>query len=190
MNMENTKAYINELLSQFMEGQTTEAEELWLTEYFCKEKEIPAAWEAYAELFRSFKTGAYDSNEEDLEALLEKNLQKQIVLRRLWPWIAAACITVFVGLFMVKDWVTEKAETSVLSQEIKTDEPDFTMGELLETLHALALTGGEEIRDIKADNQDDEIVIHATFTNGETTQFIVTTSEDGSPILLNMDLLK
>lgn len=51
---------INNLLRLFMEGQTSEAEERTLKQYFLTHKDVPAEWEPYRVLFHSFETGIYD----------------------------------------------------------------------------------------------------------------------------------
>ena len=64
------KEYIASLLEKFLEGQSTEAEEQTLSEYFDSADDVPAEWVAYQELFRSFTTDAYDFGNEEIDAML------------------------------------------------------------------------------------------------------------------------
>ena len=60
---------IKKLLLRFTEGQTTEAEEEVLKDYFSHSEHIPEEWEAYKELFSSFDTDAYDFTQEEVDAM-------------------------------------------------------------------------------------------------------------------------
>lgn len=51
---------IDNLLHLFMEGQTSEAQEHALKQYFLTHKDLPAEWEPYRVLFLSFDTNIYD----------------------------------------------------------------------------------------------------------------------------------
>ena len=68
--MKYSREYIERLLGRFVEGLTTETEELTLAEYFEIAEDIPAEWMDYKEMFSSFKTDDYDFSEEELDALL------------------------------------------------------------------------------------------------------------------------
>ena len=70
---------IKELLDKFMSAQTTEAEELELSDYFANNKDIPAEWKAYSVLFGSFKTDAYDYDEKYLDEKFESSEEQNIV---------------------------------------------------------------------------------------------------------------
>lgn len=80
---------IKELLLRFTEGQTTEAEEEVLKDYFSHSKHIPEEWEAYKDLFSSFDTDAYDFTHEEVDAMFVAEPTKK---RAIWPWLVAACV--------------------------------------------------------------------------------------------------
>lgn len=82
---------IKELLLRFTEGQTTEAEEEVLKDYFSHSKHIPEEWEAYKDLFSSFDTDAYDFTQEEVDAMFVAEPTKK---RAIWPWLSIAGIAV------------------------------------------------------------------------------------------------
>ena len=51
--------YIQTLLDRFDAAETTEEEERRLTDYFARHDDVPAAWAAYAVMFRGFHAKAY-----------------------------------------------------------------------------------------------------------------------------------
>lgn len=53
-----TDKQINDLLDQFMAGETSEQEERLLTDYFCEQTDIPEEWAAHAVMFRGFRQTA------------------------------------------------------------------------------------------------------------------------------------
>ena len=69
--------HIASLLEKFLEGQSTEAEEQTLSEYFDRADDVPAEWTAYQELFRSFTTDAYDFSDEEIDAMLAPTPSKK-----------------------------------------------------------------------------------------------------------------
>ena len=82
---------IKELLLRFTEGQTTEAEEEVLKDYFSHSEHIPEEWEAYKDLFSSFDTDAYDFTQEEVDAMFVAEPAKK---RAIWPWLSIAGIAV------------------------------------------------------------------------------------------------
>lgn len=90
--MRYTEEYIAELISKFMEGQTTEDEENVLSDYFCSNTDIPAEWGEYKKMFESFKTDAYNFSEEEKNNMLCETPKKRFKLVRYVSWAAAACI--------------------------------------------------------------------------------------------------
>lgn len=90
------KEYIASLLEKFLEGQSTEAEEQTLSEYFNSADDVPAEWTAYQELFRSFKTDAYDFSDEEIDAMLAPTPSKKGVVINLLRWSAVACAIIVV----------------------------------------------------------------------------------------------
>lgn len=102
--MKQTRAYIEELLGKFLEGQTTEGEEQTLTEYFCESHDIPAEWQEYQALFRSFKTGAYDFSEEETDALLGTMQRQATGGTRTWTLVSAICAVAAMVLLVWQPW--------------------------------------------------------------------------------------
>lgn len=82
---------IKKLLLRFTEGQTTEAEEEVLKDYFTHSEHIPEEWEAYKDLFSSFDTDAYDFTQEEVDAMFMTEPAKK---RAIWPWLSIAGIAV------------------------------------------------------------------------------------------------
>lgn len=82
---------IKKLLLRFTEGQTTEAEEEVLKDYFSHSEHIPEEWEAYKDLFSSFDTDAYDFTQEEVDAMFMTEPAKK---RAIWPWLSIAGIAV------------------------------------------------------------------------------------------------
>ena len=96
------KEYIASLLEKFLEGQSTEAEEQTLSEYFDSADDVPAEWAAYQELFRSFTTDAYDFGNEEIDAMLAPTPSRKGIVVSLLRWSAVACaiIAVLAGAWL------------------------------------------------------------------------------------------
>ena len=96
------KEYIASLLEKFLEGQSTEAEEQTLSEYFDSADDVPAEWVAYQELFRSFTTDAYDFGNEEIDAMLAPTPSRKGIVVSLLRWSAVACaiIAVLAGAWL------------------------------------------------------------------------------------------
>lgn len=94
--------YIASLLEKFLEGQSTEAEEQTLSEYFDSADDVPAEWTAYQEMFRSFTTDAYDFSDEEIDAMLAPTPSKKGIVVNLLRWSAVACaiIAVLAGTWL------------------------------------------------------------------------------------------
>lgn len=88
--------YIASLLEKFLEGESTEAEEQTLSEYFDSADDVPAEWAAYQELFRSFTTDAYDFCNEEIDAMLAPSPSKKGIVVSLLRWSAVACAIIVV----------------------------------------------------------------------------------------------
>lgn len=88
--------YIASLLEKFLEGQSTEAEEQTLSEYFNSANDVPAEWAAYQELFRSFTTDAYDFSDKEIDAMLAPTPSKKGIVVGLLHWSAVACAIIAV----------------------------------------------------------------------------------------------
>lgn len=108
--------YIASLLEKFLEGQSTEAEEQTLSEYFDSADDVPAEWAAYQELFRSFKTDAYDFSDEEIDAMLAPTPSKKGIVVGLLRWSAVACaiIVVLAGAWL---YFQDSAPSPTISQK-------------------------------------------------------------------------
>ena len=108
--------YIASLLEKFLEGQSTEAEEHTLSEYFNSADDVPAEWVAYQELFRSFTTDAYDFGNEEIDAMLAPTPSKKGIVMSLLRWSAVACAIIAV---LVRTWLYYKdiAPSPTISQK-------------------------------------------------------------------------
>lgn len=60
---------IEQLLARFMDGQTSEAEEGILADYFRSAKEVPEEWKAYQTMFASFDSDAFDFTDKELDEM-------------------------------------------------------------------------------------------------------------------------
>lgn len=104
---------IKELLLRFTEGQTTEAEEEVLKDYFTHSEHIPEEWEAYKDLFSSFDTDAYDFTQEEVDAMFVAEPAKK---RAIWPWLSiagiAACLILVFTLYPRKSADTIVADNN------------------------------------------------------------------------------
>ena len=104
---------IKKLLLRFTEGQTTEAEEEVLKDYFSHSEHIPEEWEAYKELFSSFDTDAYDFTQEEVDAMFMTEPAKK---RAIWPWLSiagiAACLLLVFALYPRKSSDTLVADNN------------------------------------------------------------------------------
>ena len=60
---------IEQLLARFVDGQTSEAEEEILADYFRSAKDVPEEWKAYQALFASFDSDAFDFTDKELDEM-------------------------------------------------------------------------------------------------------------------------
>lgn len=108
------KEYIASLLEKFLEGQSTEAEEQTLSEYFNSTDDVPAEWAAFQELFHSFKTDAYDFSDEEIDAMLSPTPSNKGIVVSLLRWSAVACAIIAV---LAGAWLYYIAPSPTISQK-------------------------------------------------------------------------
>lgn len=108
------KEYIASLLEKFLEGQSTEAEEQTLSEYFNSTDDVPAEWAAFQELFHSFKTDAYDFSDEEIDAMLSPTPSNKGIVVSLLRWNAVACAIIAV---LAGAWLYYIAPSPTISQK-------------------------------------------------------------------------
>lgn len=98
---------IEEMLVRFMDGQTTEAEEQQLADFFHTADSIPERWKSYQEMFLSFDMNAYAFSDQELDAMCtdvdSKEKSKTAALRsrhssRIWKWGIAASVAILLGV--------------------------------------------------------------------------------------------
>ena len=106
---------IQKLLTRYMAGETTEAEELQLYDYFTQHEDIPEQWTAYIILFQGFQ---YLSE--------EKPAAKSVA----WPrWMAAAAsiaILIAIGIPFLVPSINDKEtmrQVSKVEMPAKTSQP-------------------------------------------------------------------
>lgn len=97
--MKYSNEYIEKLLGKFLEGQTTEAEEQILSDFFSNVQDIPTKWENFRLLFQSYKTDAYDFSEEDIDDMFAIKPARRAVVFRILPWLSVACIAAAIVLW-------------------------------------------------------------------------------------------
>ena len=107
---------IKKLLLRFTEGQTTEAEEEVLKDYFTHSKHIPEEWEAYKDLFSSFDTDAYDFTQEEVDAMFMTEPAKK---RAIWPWLSIAGIAAC--LILVFTLYPRKSANTIVADNYKVE---------------------------------------------------------------------
>lgn len=132
--MKYSREYIERLLGRFVEGLTTETEELTLAEYFETAEDIPAEWTDYKEMFGSFKTEDYDFSEEELDAMLSKDIAIEPTpglnaehvpanhASRLWRWgVVAACASVL-AIVAIRPWTTSDGDNPVAGKIVAEEQ--------------------------------------------------------------------
>lgn len=178
------------LLDRFLQGQTSEAEEQLLTDYFCHADHIPEEWSHYKELFQSFRTEAYDFSPEEMEALLTDSVAGQCIrpIPRRRPWriavriAAAACLLAVISMVAIRPWASPEEESSPqVAQEI-------TVGELLETLTILAETAPEDAT-ITATPSTSGIEVSTSTPHGASVTYMLNRRADHSTLELTSQLI-
>ena len=118
--MKYSREYIERLLGKFVDGLTTELEEQRLAEYFDTADDIPAEWQVYKEMFRSFKTDDYNFSNAELDAMLT---QPKPALH-IWRWVAvAACAAVVVAFVAIRPWTAFTDNTSAVDKIVAVEKP-------------------------------------------------------------------
>lgn len=118
-----TRQEITHLLNLFMEGQTTEAEEQQLADYFSHAQDIPLEWQPYRELFLSFASSDYDLTDQELQVLTAEPLPAKRKVRPLY-WLGAAAavaaILLVIGNTMLRNEPTHQTVAKTETQEQST----------------------------------------------------------------------
>lgn len=138
--MKQRNEHIEELLGKFLEGQTTETEEQMLSDFFCKENDVPKDWQVYKEMFQSFKTDAFDFCEDELDTMLHASSIKKTSVFRLWPWASAACVAATLALFILHPWKKNEVDGKNWhnqAEAVPTTAHDISTSEMMETIHIL-----------------------------------------------------
>ena len=181
---------VAELLDRFLQGQTNEAEEQQLTDYFCHADHIPEEWSHFRELFQSFRTEVYDFSPEEMEALLTDSVAEQRIrpISSRHPWriavriAAAACLLAVISLVAFRPWAsTEEEPSPQVAQEI-------TVGELLETLTILAETAPEDAT-ITATPSTSGIEVSTSTPHGASVTYMLNRRADHSTLELTSQLI-
>ena len=130
--MKYSREYIERLFGKFVDGLTTELEEQQLAEYFDTADEIPAEWQVYKEMFRSFKTDIYNFSNAELDAMLTSDVAVEpsaahILPKHtshLWRWVAvAACAAVVVAFVAIRPWAAFTDNTSAVDKMVAVEKP-------------------------------------------------------------------
>ena len=118
--MKYSREYIEKLLGKFVDGLTTELEEQRLAEYFDTADDIPAEWQVYKEMFRSFKTDDYNFSNAELDAMLT---QPKPTLH-IWRWMfVVACAAVVVAFVAIRPWTAFTDNTSAVDKMVAVEKP-------------------------------------------------------------------
>ncbi|MBO4664494.1 MAG: hypothetical protein J5663_08795 [Bacteroidaceae bacterium] len=124
--------YIQQLILRFDEGQTTEAEEDVMKEYFTHSESVPDEWLPYKELFCGFDSGAFDFTQEEIDAMFTPAPAPR---RKLWGWVAAACAVGVIALFFTPPRVSDEQTTgdNVLVAKVEPAQEPSTASEPVTT---------------------------------------------------------
>lgn len=114
--------YIQRLLDRFEAAETSEEEERLLTDYFASHDDVPAAWTAYAVMFRGFHAKAFTkARQEETPTSAATPLPQRkpgcpadgkTHRPLLWTMVSVATAAVVAGLFLM---LTYTAPTEVTS---------------------------------------------------------------------------
>ena len=135
--MKYSREYIERLLGKFVDGLTTELEEQQLAEYFDTADDIPAEWQVYKEMFRSFKTDDYNFSNAELDAMFTSDVvvepsAAQIMPKHtshVWRWVAvAACAAVVVAFVAIRPWTAFTDNTSAVDKMVAVEKPKKAEG--------------------------------------------------------------
>ena len=130
--MKYSREYIERLLGKFVDGLTTELEEQQLAEYFDTADDIPAEWQVYKEMFRSFKTDDYNFSNAELDAMLTSDVAVEPSAAHIlpkhtshvWRWVAvAACVAVVVAFVAIRPWAAFTGNTSDVDNMVAVEKP-------------------------------------------------------------------
>ena len=130
--MKYSREYIERLLGKFVDGLTTELEEQQLAEYFDTADDIPAEWQVYKEMFRSFKTDDYNFSNAELDAMLTSDVAVEPSAAHIlpkhtshvWRWMSvAACAAVVVAFVAIRPWAAFTDNTSAVDKMVAVEKP-------------------------------------------------------------------
>ena len=129
--MKYSREYIERLLGKFVDGLTTELEEQQLAEYFDTADDIPAEWQVYKEMFRSFKTDDYNFSNAELDAMLTSDVAvepsaAQILPKHtshVWRWTSMAACAVVVTFVAIRPWTAITDNTSAVDKMVAVEKP-------------------------------------------------------------------
>ena len=94
-----TQENVRELLRRYMEGESTQAEQRQLREYFDGEQDLPEDLVPFAQMFAIIDEETPTPSVEALDRFASPLKGKQRRLP-LWPFIAAACIAAFAFILL------------------------------------------------------------------------------------------
>ena len=130
--MKYSREYIERLLGKFVDGLTTELEEQQLAEYFDTADDIPAEWQVYKEMFRSFNTDDYNFSNAELDAMLTSDVAVEPSAAHIlpkhtshvWRWMSvAACAAVVVAFVAIRPWAAFTDNTSAVDKMVAVEKP-------------------------------------------------------------------
>lgn len=161
--MKYSREYIERLLGRFVEGLTTETEELTLAEYFEIAEDIPAEWMDYKEMFSSFKTDDYDFSEEELDAMLTKDIAIEPTpglnaehvpanhASRLWRWVVVAACASVLAIVAIRSWTTSDGDNTVAGK-IVAEEQQRVVDDVEQEMN-VGKTQEAEVNDLSAEEE-------------------------------------
>lgn len=163
--MKYSREYIERLLGKFVEGLTTETEELTLAEYFETAEDIPAEWMDYKEMFSSFKTDDYDFSKEELDAMLTKDIAIEPTpglnaehvsanhASRLWRWVVVAACASVLAIVAIRSWTTSDGDNPAAGK-IVAEEQQKVVDDVEQKMN-VGKTQETEVNDLSAEEEPD-----------------------------------
>ena len=129
--MKYSREYIERLLGKFVDGLTTELEEQQLAEYFDTADDIPAEWQVYKEMFRSFNTDDYNFSNAELDAMLTSDVAVEPSAAHIlpkhtlhvWRWVAVAACAAVVAFVAIRPWTAFTDNTSAVDIMVAVEKP-------------------------------------------------------------------
>lgn len=137
-----TPENIRELLSRYMEGESTQEEQRALKAYFGSTHDVPADLLPYAQMFASLEEKTVTPSLDALNRFAEGQTSAPRRRIPLWPTLAAACVAAFVAIILTPPKHGENMAIAYVDGKMLTgEEQAMQMGQ--EALQEIFSNGNE-----------------------------------------------